>query len=223
MLLFLPGQVPACCWSPGAAQQWCCGSSWQGSDLGEWCCLLSWHHSWREQWIMHVDISALTSSCYLFVLYGKNIFVWPKEDLAEQTGSCAGWGQACCSISLFGCRGICCERSFSPIILQSLGATCCSLVVHLYLMRKNPVACPERRTWAAWMILSCTTSSSIHGAPFLRSYRKSSDERLWPITAEGLKALFVSLQIPKCGCHYPSLPELGRMETNLLAALPCSS
>lgn len=35
---------------------------------------------------MHVDISAITSICYLFVLYGKNILVM-KEDLPEQTDS----------------------------------------------------------------------------------------------------------------------------------------
>lgn len=59
-------------------------------------------------------------------------------------------------------------RDLSSSSFWSLGATCCPLVVRLYFMRENKVSgvCPKWPSWDVWIVLSCTTSSSIHVGPF---------------------------------------------------------
>lgn len=82
------------------------------------------------------------------------------------------------------------------------------------------MVCPEWRSWGRWMILSCITSSCIHGAPFHRSYWKviwwAFVTLLCRSKRSRLKAVFVPCcaanvcRYQKCVCHYAGLPRAWR-------------
>lgn len=83
-------------------------------------------------------------------------------------------------------------------------------------MRKNRVVCPEWRSWGRWMILSCITSSSIHGAPFHRNYWKVIWWAFVTLLCRSKRSRLKAVFVPCCAanvckyqkrvCHYSCLP-----------------
>lgn len=83
-------------------------------------------------------------------------------------------------------------------------------------MRKNRAVCPEWRSRGRWMILSCTTSGSIHGAPFHGSYWKVIWWAFVTLLCWSKRSRLKAVFVPRCAasvckyqkrvCRYPGLP-----------------